>query len=215
LAAFVNGLSLTVIAIWIVREAVSRWMNPVPIRGIGLLTVASLGLVVNLLTAAILHRAHKHSVNVRAAFLHVLGDALGSVGAMVAGVAVVAFGAVAVDPLVSCLVAVLVALSGWSVLRDTSAVLLESVPEEHDVEVVAATILACEGVASLHDLHLWRIHEGLDALTAHVVLVPGVHGVEVARRVGEALRREHGLTHVTVQPEAPPQRDLVELRLGP
>jgi cobalt-zinc-cadmium efflux system protein len=215
LAAFVNGLSLTVIALWIVREAIVRWLNPVPIRGVGLLSVAILGLVVNLTTAAMLHRAHRHSINVRAAFLHVLGDALGSVGAIVAGVAVVWFGAVAVDPLVSCLVAILVAASGWRVLRDTSQVLLEAVPQEHDVHAVEATISACDGVASLHDLHLWRIHEGLDALTVHVVLAPGHHGVAVVSAVVGALRRQHGLTHVTVQPEAPIAEQLVELRRGP
>jgi cobalt-zinc-cadmium efflux system protein len=169
LAAFVNGMLLAGISFLILKEAGDRYFHPVPIRGGAMLGTAVGGLVVNLLVALILMRSQAHSLNVRAAFAHVLSDALGSVAAIVAGVAVVVWGATQVDALVSTLIALLVAWSGFRVMRETAGILLEAAPPNLDVAAVERTIRESPGVADVHDLHVWRISERFDTLTAHVV----------------------------------------------
>ena len=213
LAAFVNGMLLAAIAVLILKEAADRYFEPVPIRGGPMLFTAIGGLGVNLLVALVLMRSRAQSLNVRAAFLHVLSDALGSVAAIVAGVAVVFWNATRVDPLVSSVIALLVAWSGFRVLRETAGILLEGAPPNLDVAAVERTIRESPGVADVHDLHVWRISERFDTLTVHVVLLRGAHGTEVCRRVAERLASEHGLDHVTIQPEAPPPDDVVAVRM--
>jgi cobalt-zinc-cadmium efflux system protein len=212
LAAFVNGMLLAGIAVLILKEAGDRYFDPVPIRGNAMLGTAIGGLAVNLVAAFILMRSQAYSLNVRAAFAHVLSDALGSVAAIVAGVAVVFWNATRVDPIVSAVIALLVAWSGFRVLRETAGILLEAAPPHLDVAAVERTIRESPGVADVHDLHVWRISERFDTLTAHVVLLRGEHGTEVCRRVAERLESEHGLDHVTIQPEAPPPDELVAVR---
>jgi cobalt-zinc-cadmium efflux system protein len=212
LAAFVNGMLLAGISFLILKEAGDRWFDPVPIRGGAMLGTAVGGLLVNLLVALILMRSQTQSLNVRAAFAHVLSDALGSVAAIVAGVAVVVWNATRVDALVSTVIALLVAWSGFRVLRETTGILLETAPPHLDVAAVERTIRESPGVADVHDLHVWRISERFDTLTAHVVLLRGEHGTEVCRRVAERLATEHGLDHVTIQPEAPPPDEVVAVR---
>jgi cobalt-zinc-cadmium efflux system protein len=169
-------------------------------------------LIVNGVVALILLRAQTSSVNVRAVFAHVMVDAVGSVGAIAAGLAVVLWGAYRVDPVLSVFIAGLVAHSGWRVLRETTSILLEAVPAHLDVRVIASTIRSCPGVADLHDLHVWRVSDGFDVLTVHVTLQDGCHGPDVCRAVARAMRETHGIDHVTVQPEAPPPQQLVHLR---
>jgi cobalt-zinc-cadmium efflux system protein len=200
------------ISFLILKEAGDRWFDPVPIRGGAMLGTAVGGLLVNLLVALILMRSQTQSLNVRAAFAHVLSDALGSVAAIVAGVAVVVWNATRVDALVSTVIALLVAWSGFRVLRETTGILLETAPPHLDVAAVERTIRESPGVADVHDLHVWRISERFDTLTAHVVLLRGEHGTEVCRRVAERLATEHGLDHVTIQPEAPPPDEVVAVR---
>ncbi len=214
LAAFLNGIALALTAIWVVKEAVGRWMAPLEIRAGGMLVVAALGLCVNIGVAWLLMRQQKDSLNVRAAFAHVLLDALGSVAALIAGALVAGFGMLRADPLLSVVIALLVAWSGWRILRETTTILLESAPQHLDVPGIERTILDCPGVAGVHDLHVWRISERFDALTVHVTLERGAHGVEVCRAVGEQLRQKHGLSHVTIQPEAPPPEAVVSVRLS-
>ncbi len=214
LAAFVNGMLLAGISVLILKEAGDRYFDPVPILGGPMLGTAVGGLVVNLLVALVLVQSRAQSLNVRAAFLHVLSDALGSVAAIVAGVAVVFWNATRVDALVSSVIAVLVAFSGFRVLRETAAILLEAAPPHLDVAAVERTIRESSGVADVHDLHVWRISERFDTLTAHVVLLRGAHGTEVCRRVAERLATEHGLDHVTIQPEAPPPDEVVAVRMS-
>lgn len=214
LAAFVNGIALGVMAIWIVAEAIERWMQPRDIIAVPMLITACVGLAVNLGSAAILNQSSKHSVNARAAFLHVLMDALGSVAAIAAALCIVLFGWERADPVLSVGIALLVAYSGWAVLKETARILLEGAPEDLDVPQIAAAISECPGVASLHDLHVWRISDRFDAVTVHVVLQRGAHGVEVCREVSQRLHDAFGLEHVTVQPEAPPPDAVVPLRLS-
>jgi cobalt-zinc-cadmium efflux system protein len=212
LAAFVNGIAISVAAIWIVKEAVERWMAPVGIRGGTMLATACAGLLVNAVVAALLMRAQKESLNVRAAFAHVVVDALGSVGAIFAGLAVVLFGIQRADPLLSVVIALLVAYSGWRLLKETTAILLEGAPPNLDVGAIERSILGCPGVAGLHDLHVWRISDSFDALTVHVTLERGAHGTVVCKAICQRLHDEFGLDHVTVQPEAPLPDELVNVR---
>ncbi len=211
LAAFVNGIALAVTAIGISIEAVERWQAPRDILAFEMLLVAGLGLCVNIGVAFILSRAQQ-GMNVRAALAHVLVDALGSVGAMSAAGLVLAFGWRRADSVVSVGISLLVAYSGWRVLRETTGILLEAAPGHIDVAAVEREILRCGGVAGVHDLHVWRISDRFDALTVHVTLAEGTHGVEVCRDVARRLEETFGLEHVTVQPEAPPPIEIVCLR---
>jgi cobalt-zinc-cadmium efflux system protein len=214
LAAFVNGIVLFGIALLIMREAVERFMDPVAIQGRPMLIAAVAGLCVNLLSALILLRGGQGNINVRTALLHVLSDALGSVAAIIAAVGALWFGAARLDPALSLVIAVLVLLGGYRVLRETTGILLESAPPHIDVAEVERAIQSVPGVASLHDLHVWRISEEFDALTAHVTLARGAHGTEVCKSVAERLKADFKLDHVTIQPEAPPPDELVEVRLS-
>ncbi|HEX4336953.1 MAG TPA: cation diffusion facilitator family transporter [Polyangiaceae bacterium] len=211
LAAFVNGIALAVTAIGITIEAVERWAAPREILAFEMLLVAALGLVMNLLVAFILSRAQQ-GMNVRAALAHVVVDALGSIGAMSAAGFVLAFGWTRADSVVSIGISLLVAFTGWRVLRETTGILLEAAPRDIDVAAVEREILCCGGVAGVHDLHVWRISDRFDALTVHVTLADGSHGVEVCRDVAKRLEEKFGIEHVTVQPEAPPPVEIVCIR---
>ncbi|HWA74275.1 MAG TPA: cation diffusion facilitator family transporter [Polyangiaceae bacterium] len=212
LAAFVNGMALAGVSVLILKEAVERWLEPRAINGSSVLLTAAAGLVVNLLVAGLLLRGQKDNINVRAAFAHVLSDALGSIAAMGAGLAVMVWGFYRADPLLSGAIAVLVALSGFRILKETASILLEAAPDHLDVVAIESTIRDCPGVAEVHDLHVWRISERFDTLTAHVVLEGGQHGTDVCRAVAERLRSRYGLDHVTIQPEPPRPQDVVTVR---
>ena len=202
LAAFLNGIALGVTAFLIVAEAAERWASPPPVRGSIMLPVAVFGLLANLACAAVLSRAEANA-NIRAALAHVLSDAAGSVAAILAAVFVVTLGWRRADAVASVLVAALALWSAWRLVRRTASVLMESTPPGLDVALLETTIRATPGVADLHDLHAWRISEGFDVVTVHVVLDGARHGTEVAREVARRVHDEHGIGHVTVQPEAP------------
>jgi cobalt-zinc-cadmium efflux system protein len=205
LAALANAAALAGSSVLIVFEAFRRLAAPREVEGGWLLGVATLGLVVNLACAGILSRGRTSSnVNVRAALAHVLADAAGSVAAMAAGAAVMFLGWMWADAASSLLISVLIAMAAWRLVRDALRVLMEAAPAGLDVLALERTIRETPGVADVHDLHAWRIEEGFDAVTAHVVLRPGAHGVEVAGEVSTRVQRAHGIAHVTVQPEAPP-----------
>lgn len=211
LAAFVNGITLAFVAVLIVKEAVERWITPIDIHGQPMLATAVGGLVVNLAVAWLLARGQSN-LNIRAALAHVLTDALGSVGAILASLAVLFWGMTRADPVLSALIAILVAFSGWRVIRETTGILLEGAPPHLDVAEIERMIARCDGVADVHDLHVWRISDRFDTLTAHVTLQRGRHGTDVCREVAECLKQTYGLSHVTIQPEAPPPDELVAVR---
>ncbi|HEY5377182.1 MAG TPA: cation diffusion facilitator family transporter [Polyangiaceae bacterium] len=211
LAAFVNGIALAFVGLLIIKEAIERWVTPVDIHGRPMLATAIGGLVVNLLVALMLMRGQSN-LNIRAALAHVLTDALGSVAAIMASLAVLLWGLTRADPALSGLIALLVVFSGWRVLRETTGILLEGAPPHLDVTAIERAILGCAGVASVHDLHVWRISERFDTLTAHVTLQRGRHGTDVCREVAECMKEQYGLSHVTIQPEPPPPDDLVPVR---
>jgi cobalt-zinc-cadmium efflux system protein len=212
LAAFVNGLALGAVAVLIVAESIERWHEPPAIDGRMMLTVAFLGLLANVAAGIGLARGH-HNANTNAALAHVVSDALGSVAALVAGALVVWLGWSRADVVASLLVALLVLWSALRLVRQTTSVLLESVPPGLDMAALEQTIRGTGGVADLHDLHAWTISDGFDAVTVHVVLDGHHHGTDVAREVASRVRAGHGITHVTVQPEPPAAEAVVSTDL--
>jgi cobalt-zinc-cadmium efflux system protein len=212
LAAFSNGVVLALLAIALLREAAERWLEPTAIDAPAVIGCAVLGLAVNLWVARVLHQDGGNNVNVRAALLHVLSDALGSVGVLVSACLVAVFGWQRADAVTSGLIALLIAWSGWSILRHTAGVLLESAPAGVDLERIERCIVETPGVQGFHDLHVWRISDGFDVVSVHVTLQPDAHGVAVSRAVSARIAADLGIEHVTVQPEAAPPNERVALR---
>jgi cobalt-zinc-cadmium efflux system protein len=201
LAALVNGVAIVVIALVIVYEAIQRIAAPPFVRTGLMLAVASAGLVVNLVGAWLLHREQKGSLNLHGAFLHVLADALGSVGAIVAAVVMMTTGWYLADPVVSFLVAGLILISAFRLIRESVDILLEGAPAHLDLAEIRAALLELDGVCGLHDLHVWTITSGFDSLTAHLILEPGAAHQCVLDAAHEMLTTRFGLDHSTLQPE--------------
>jgi cobalt-zinc-cadmium efflux system protein len=201
LAALANGVTLVAIALLIVIEAWERFREPREIAGGAMLAVATLGLGVNLVGLAVLHRRRSGSLNLRGAWLHVMSDTLGSLQAILAGALVWAFGWTWADPLASALIAVLVAASSWNLLSASVNVLLEAAPPHVDTAQVARAVLEVPGVQQVHDLHVWTITSGFDALSAHV-RVGDCDRDRVLAQVQAVLRDRFGLTHTTLQVES-------------
>ncbi len=207
LGALLNASMLLVAAGVVVSEAIERLEAPPAVRGFGVVVIGVLGLLVNLAAAWLLARGHDGSINVRAALFHVAGDALGSVAALLAGLAIELWGWRLADPIASMAIAVLLVVGSVRLLLETTHVLMEGIPPGLDPRAVERTIAETPGVAEVHDLHLWALTPQTPVLTAHVVIEPGEHGVEVVRRVVERVERCHGIGHVTVQPERPLPRE--------
>ena len=207
LGAQANGLLLLVAAGWIIVEAVRRIGEPADVIGAGVLVVASLGLAVNLGSAALLWRAEGHSLNMRGAVVHMALDAAGSVAAIVAGLAVIFWQATWVDPVVSILIAVLVVWSAWGLLRDTANVLLEGTPKGLDPAAVEAALGADSEVEAVHHMHLWNLASDVAALSAHVVL-RGEISLHQAQNSGDRLKTmledNFGIAHSTLELECHP-----------
>jgi len=212
LAAFVNGLTLVLVSGWIVWEAIGRLDDPPELLGGWMLLFAAIGLVVNAAAAGILIRSGRKSLNVEAALRHVLADLLGSAGVLVAAVVIVTTGWTLVDPLVSMAIAVLIVLSAWGVLRDSTAILMEQTPSRLDADAVAQAIVAVPGVTSVHDLHVWTITSGFDALSAHVLVGRGDDCHARRRDVEQMLASTFGITHTTLQVDHDATDALIELR---
>jgi cobalt-zinc-cadmium efflux system protein len=200
LATLANAATLVVTAVFIFIEAWRRFASPPAVDGRLMTAIAVGGLVVNLAMLAILHGGRESSLNLRGAWLHVLTDTLGSVQAIAAGVLLVAFGWRWVDPLASLLISLLVLYSGWGLLREATAILMESVPAHIALEDVRRAILAVPGVAGLHDLHVWTITTGFVALSAHVT-VTAVDPAVVLGEVRHVLRDTFAIEHSTIQVE--------------
>jgi cobalt-zinc-cadmium efflux system protein len=200
LAALVNGAALLVIAGLIVFEAWRRLRAPVAIDGSVMLTIAALGLAVNVVGAGLLH-AHTHdNLNVRGAYLHVIGDLLGSVGALVAGVVVLATGWTPIDPIVSVLIALLILYSAWNLVREAAHILLESAPGHMDMDAILADLADIEGLEQVHDVHVWTLTSGFHALSAHGVIDDPSRHMRILDEVRTRMHA-HGIEHVTFQIE--------------
>jgi cobalt-zinc-cadmium efflux system protein len=211
LAAFVNGLTLVLVSGWIVWEAIQRFGDTPEILGGWMLAVAVVGLLVNAAAAAILLRSGRESLNVEAALRHVFADLLGSGAVIVAALVIVTTGWTLVDPLVSIAIALLIVASAWGVLRDSTSILMESTPSGIDANAVSEAIVAVPGVTSVHDLHVWRITSGFDALAAHVLVGRGEDCHGLRREIEAVLRDRFEITHTTLQVDHDASEGLIEL----
>jgi cobalt-zinc-cadmium efflux system protein len=202
LAAFINALAMLVVVGWIAVEAVQRLSNPRPVQGEAVFIVAAIGLAVNLLVAWLLSH-DTESVNTRAALVHVLGDLLGSLAALVAGAVIYFTGWLQIDPLLSIFVSVLILRSTIAVLRESSHFLMKGVPHHIDYLQVGADLATVKGVLSVHDLHIWEMSPGQPALIGHVEVRDLQEWPEVLRTINTLLLEKHGIDHVTLQAESP------------
>jgi cobalt-zinc-cadmium efflux system protein len=207
LAALANGLVLVALAIWIFVTAWGRLTDPPEVLAGWVALVAVAGLVVNLVAATILDRAGHDTLNMRAALRHVVADALGSAGVLVAALVILATGWRYADPLAGALIGLLVLASSWGVIRDAVHILLEGAPRGIDPQALGRRLTQMPGVAEVHDLHIWTITSGFPALSAHVLVERGDNCHARRRELEEVLLREYGIEHTTLQVDhVAPQR---------
>jgi cobalt-zinc-cadmium efflux system protein len=206
LAALVNGVILWVVVFFIVREAWERLFAPPEVAGAGMMLVAVAGLVVNVVVARRLH-GHAHgSLSVRGAYLHVLADLLGSVGAVVAGLVILTTGWTLADPIVSIGIALLILFSSWRLVREAVDVLMEAVPAHVDLEELQRRLEAVPGTVEVHDLHVWSLTTGHCALSAHAVVDGAVAGDDVLAAMAGMCAEAFRIDHVTIQIERKSRR---------
>lgn len=201
LAALINSLAMLVLIGFIVYEAIQRLSTPQPIMGGTVVAVAVVGLIINLVVAWTLHRGEQ-TLNSRAALLHVLGDALGSVAAISAGVVILATGWTPIDPLLSMFVALLISVSAIRLLREAVHVLMEGVPLNIKLDTVGHDLAVLPGVKRVHDLHVWTLSSGTLALSAHLEIDDLSEWPALLASARQTLESRHGIRHVTLQPEA-------------
>lgn len=205
LAALANGVLLAAVAIQVAIESAGRIGAPTEVEGRLMLVVALAGLAANAAAAAVLARAGSGSLNVRAALWHVLGDALGSVGALAAAGGILAFGWTWADPVVAAGIAVLILFSSWRLVRESLDVLMEGTPAHVDVDALLAAIRAVPGVVDVHDLHVWTLTSGYHALSAHVDVSPDADGHAVLHILADLAEKRFGVAHTTFQLEQAPR----------
>lgn len=205
LAGFVNALAMLAVVGIIVWHAIERLMTPRAVDGFTVMLVAAIGLIVNIIVAWLLSRGESN-LNTRAALLHVLGDLLGSVAALTAGIVIHFTGWMAIDPLLSVLICGLILAATLRLLRQAVHTLLDGVPPRISLAEVGTAMAAVEGVTSVHDLHIWSLDSRETALSAHVVLMRGEDWPETLPRLQALLREQFGIGHVTLQPEIPPRQ---------
>jgi cobalt-zinc-cadmium efflux system protein len=211
LAAFINALAMLALVVWIAVEAVTRLLAPTPVAGPLVMGVAVAGLAVNGIVAWVLSRAGG-GMNARGALLHVFGDLLGSVAALVAGAVIYFTGWMPIDPLLSVVVAVLILRSTWALLRESTGVLMERVPRHLSYEAIGRALASLPGVTGVHDLHVWTMSAQRVALSAHVVVADGSTWLRTLAAAQRMLAREFGIDHVTLQPSwpvPPPERRII------
>ncbi|AOE50665.1 cation diffusion facilitator family transporter [Kangiella sediminilitoris] len=201
LAAYTNGMFLLALTGWIVWESIERFYEPNPIKSGTMLTVAILGLVVNLIVFKVLHSSSQSNINIRSAMLHVLGDLLGSVGAIIAALIIWQWQLLWVDPLLSIFVSILILRSAYHVIKDSSHILLEGKPQEFDTQEIKRNLMELEGVVDIHHMHLWSISEQEPLMTFHAMIGERYDNDKMIDQMLGLLRNRHGLAHATIQIE--------------
>jgi len=202
LSAFLNGIFLWAVVIFVLYEALQRIQQPANVQSLNMLMIAVLGLVANGLVALTLSRSRNKGLNIKGAFLHVIADILGSVGAISAGLIMFFTGWYQADPIASIMIGVLVFYSSGKIVRDSLNVLLEGVPPHIDVSSLERTILGMKGVENVHDLHVWSIADTkMCCMSSHVVVQEGTDRRELITKLIDILKKEFGIDHTTIQLE--------------
>jgi len=199
LAALANGVALVVISLLIFLEALQRIRAPEPVRGLEVAVIGAGGLVVNAVSASLLLRGSQENMNMRAAFLHVVSDAIGSLGAVIAGLLIWLKGILIADPLISIAIAVLIVYSSWQLIRDAVNVLLEGTPAHIDISAVIGAMQRVSGIREVHDLHVWTLTSGKYQLSVHLVMCDGDEARTIVHAAQNQLRTQFGISHSTVQ----------------
>lgn len=205
LAALLNGITLFVIAGIIIYEAIGRFVEPQEVASGTMIVIASIGLLANLLSALFLtrHGDVEGNINLKGAYLHILGDALGSIGAIAAGILMLLFDWYIADPIISVVVALLILKSAWGVVKQSIHILMEGTPHRINPEHVKAELLSIEGVIDVHDLHIWTITSGRDSLSCHIVVNEETNCQKVLQQAINHLKDHFHIEHATIQTEIP------------
>lgn len=204
LAALANGVALSAISVWVLYEAVLRVMSPRLIDAPLMLAVAAIGLAGNFVVMFLLKHQAGKSINVQSAFVHVIYDAVSSVAVIITGFIAFATGITIVDPLVAFLIAGLVARSAYTIVRSSTHILLEGAPRKLDMQQIIATLKQLDGVVDVHDLHVWTISTGMDALSGHVVVRDQMlsQSSKLLSDINRVLAEQYSITHTTIQMES-------------
>lgn len=202
LAALFNGVTLLLVSIYIFWEAYQRLLAPPEVASLPMIGIAVIGLLANIAAAFVLMRGdYKNNLNLRSAFLHVLGDMLGSVGAIVAGILMWLFGWYIADPIISIVVGLLIIVSAWRVTKESVNILMEGVPSSIDAEKVKAALHDISGVIATHDLHIWTLTSGFHSLSCHLLVEDGLPSYKILNESIKMLEQKFHITHVTIQIE--------------
>lgn len=207
LAALFNGLTLWLIVGAIFHEAYRRLLSPPEVQSLGMVIVATAGLAVNVATGMILYASRQKSLNLRGAFLHVVGDALGSVGAIAAGLIMLSTGWRLADPLVSVLIGGIILMTSWGLVRESVGILMQWAPREIDVGQVQKAMVEVRGVVKVHDLHIWAVTTGVFTLSAHAVVDGEEDFPQVLNGIETILRDRFNIEHTTIQFETEDRED--------
>lgn len=211
LAALVNGVLLVLVSLWVVYEAIGRLDDPVEVMGGGMMAIAVLGLIINVVAFLVLWKGGGESLNVRAALRHVLGDLLGSVGVIIAAGVILVTGWEPIDPIVSILISILIVASAWSVLKESVDVLLEAAPKGIDTQEVGTAMAGVDGVEQVHDLHIWQITSGFPSLSAHVLVGADLDCHRIRLELDSLLKEQFEIEHSTLQLEHAGDRKPLEI----
>jgi cobalt-zinc-cadmium efflux system protein len=203
LVALVNATILALIALAIFYDAYRRLLAPPEVKADVLIGVGAVAVIVNLGTALLVRRGSEHDLNLRSAFVHLMGDVISTLGAVAAGIAIHFTGLNWLDPLVSLLIGLLIFWNAWSILRESVNILMEATPSDVDVDAMVSDILHVQGVRGVHDLHIWSITRGLRTLSAHILTddIPISEGTRIQFAVSETLFHNYGIAHATLQLE--------------
>ena len=203
LVALLNSTTLVLISIGIFYEAYQRFISPPEVRSSIVISVGLVAVVINLVTAMLVHRGSENDLNLRSAFVHLMGDVISTVGAVIAGVIIYFTGANWLDPLVSVLIGFLILYNAWGILRETVDILLESTPRDLDIKKMVKDITSVDGVLGVHDLHVWSLTQNLRTMSAHILTedISVSAGVKIQSRINELVYHRYNIAHATLQLE--------------
>jgi cobalt-zinc-cadmium efflux system protein len=203
LVALLNSTTLVLIALGIFYEAWRRFTTPPEVQSGILIAVGTIAVIINLATALLVRKGSEHDLNVRSAFVHLMGDVVSTVGAVIAGVIIYFTGANWLDPFVSVLIGFLILYNAWGILRDSVNILLEDTPRDVDVSKLVEDVMQVEGVLGVHDLHIWSIAQNLRTMSAHILTddLPISTGTDIQRQINELVFHRYNIAHATLQLE--------------